>query len=132
MDQDSLVIEQIDEGAIFLAEFARKYPVRVAYWMKPTEDAQWYLYVVSDQINDKNIKEAYREVRRVDQQRMSPCFDRFRINLLSADDANATATLDIRSRYPGRLPIRFNGKSFGGLPVEGVYIYPPLAEIHAS
>ena len=50
MDQEVLVEEQIDEGAQFLSEFAKKYSVKAAYWLMPTEDSQWYLYIASDQI----------------------------------------------------------------------------------
>ena len=132
MDQDSLVNEVIEEGARFLTEFTKKYPVRAAYWKKPTEDAQWYLYVISDQINGKNIKDAYREVSRVDEVQMSPYFDLFRIRLIKADDSTRTAALDFHRRYSWRFPGRFAGKSFGGIFVDGAYIYATPEAVPAS
>ncbi len=132
MDQDALVIEQIDEGTKFLNEFGKKYPVRIAMWMKPSEDAQWYLHVVSDQIDDKNIDDAYREVLRLNRPFSSPYFDAFRIKLIGADDSTAMAALDIHRRYSARISTRVGRSNFGGMPVEGVYIYPPPAAAHAS
>ncbi|CAN5915873.1 hypothetical protein BH23PLA1_BH23PLA1_23770 [soil metagenome] len=124
MDQEFLVTEQIDAGAQFLEEFGKKFPVRAAFWMRPTEEGQWYLHVVSDQINQQNIDAAYREVSRLDEQMRNLYFDRFRVKLIAADDPSAQAALDIHRRYPGRVPTRFCGPSFGGIRVEGVYIYP--------
>ena len=36
--------------------------------------------------------------------------------------------MDINRRYPVNMPTRFGGTKFGGMGVEGVYIYPdPVA-----
>ena len=48
MDQGPLVIEQIDAGARFLAEFEKKIPVMAAFWLKASEEGSWYLYVASE------------------------------------------------------------------------------------
>ena len=132
MDQDSLVNEEIEAGARFLTEFTKKYPVRAAYWKKPTEDAQWYLYVISDQINDKNIKDGYREVSRLDEVLLSPYFDLFRVRLIKAGDSTRNTALDFYRRYSWRFPGRFAGKSFGGIAVDEAYIYATPEAVAAS
>jgi hypothetical protein len=124
MGQSALVIDQFDAGAKFLGEFQKYYAVTVAFWLKESDDSEWYLYVASDQITDDNFDVAYGEVGQIAAQLRDPLFDPFRVKLLGADDPLAKAALDIRGRYPGTVATRFHGKVFGGLPVEEVYIYP--------
>jgi len=123
MDQGPLVTEQIDAGAKFLAEFQKYAPVQAAFWLKE-EEGGWNLYVASDQINDDNFDVAYGEVLRIAGQIQEPWFDPFQVKLISLDDPLAQAALDIRRRYPGRIPTRFHGKTFGGVSVDEVYVYP--------
>ena len=132
MDQEPLVIEQIDEGEFFLSEFKKKYPVQVALWMKPTEDAQWYLYVASDQINDNNKREAHAEVLRLSPPLSTPFFDGFRVKLIGTDDACTQEALNVYRGYPARIPTRMSRREFGGVHVDGVYIYPPTLETSVS
>jgi hypothetical protein len=54
MDQGALVSEQIDAGADLARRF-EKYPLQAAFWLKGAEDGRWFLYLVSDQINDSNF-----------------------------------------------------------------------------
>jgi hypothetical protein len=61
MDQGPLVTEQIDAGARFVREFAKQRPVQAAFWLKGTEDNQWFLYVAGDQINDSNLVQLVQE-----------------------------------------------------------------------
>jgi hypothetical protein len=125
MDQEPLVIEQIDAGRKFLDVFEKYAPVRVAFWLKPSEDAGWYLHVASERIDFENLPRAYTEVLRMAQEVVDPNFDPFRVKLIGADDPLARAALDVYRRYPARIPTRFQGRVFGGMNVEGVYIYPP-------
>ena len=34
-------------------------PVRAAFWLKESEEGPWYLYIVSDQIADGNLRQNY-------------------------------------------------------------------------
>ena len=45
---------------------AAKYkPLQAAFWLKESEEGQWFLYLVSDQIDDTNFDQAYGEVHRL-------------------------------------------------------------------
>jgi hypothetical protein len=123
MDQGPLVSEQIEDGARFLAEFDKHRPVQSAFWLKESEGGAWWLYVASDQITDDNFDVAYGEVLRV-AQAMPDFFDPFQVKVLGQDDALAKAAADARLRVPRRGPIRLRDTTFGGLPVEEVYLYP--------
>ena len=82
------------------------------------------LYVASDQISDQNFDVAYGEVLRLAGKMQDPDFDAFRVKLIGGDNPLARAALDIYQRYPAKVPTWFNGKNFGGMSVERVYIYP--------
>ena len=124
MDREPLVIEQKDAGRRFLAEFHKHYPVQAAFWLLESEATRWYLYVASDQITDDNFDVAYGEVMKVSETIRDPWFDPFRVKLIGADDPLARAALDVLRSYPGSLATNFNGTRFGGVSVDGVYIYP--------
>jgi hypothetical protein len=124
MDQVPLVIDQIDVGTRFLGEFQKYLPIQAAFWLKETEEGDWSLYVVSDQITDDNFDVAYGEVLRIAGQLRDPWFDPFQVNLIGANDPIAQVALDIQRRVPGRMPSWFHGKTFGGVSVDEIYVYP--------
>ncbi len=100
MDQVPLVIDQIDVGTKFLGEFQKYLPIQAAFWLKETEEGDWSLYVVSDQITDDNFDVAYGEVLRIAGQLRDPWFDPFQVKLIGANDPLALAALDIQRRLP--------------------------------
>ncbi len=124
MDQEPLVSEEIDAGAELVRQLDKYVPVKAAFWLKDSEEGQWYLYVASDEINDRNLDVVYGEVLRLAGQMASPDLDPFRVKLIPAGDPLAQAALDIHRRYPRPMATRFGGKSFGGMSVDGVYLYP--------
>lgn len=124
MDQGSLVMEEIDAGVELAHEFNNYDPVKVAFWLKASDDEHRYLYIATDRINDSNFDVAYGEVLRLTSQMKSLYLDPFRVKVISTDDPLAKAALDIHKRFPGRMATRFGGKTFGGISVDEVYIYP--------
>jgi hypothetical protein len=124
MNQGPLVIDQIDAGARFVSEFQKAFPVQAAFWLKDSDEGEWYLYVATDRITDDNFDQAYGEVLRIAEAIRDPWFDPFQVKLISIDDPLAKAALEVHRRYPGPTPTRFHGKKFGGVVVEEVYIYP--------
>jgi hypothetical protein len=129
MDQEPLVSEQIDAGKTFLDAFEKQIPVSVAFWLKAGEDSGWYLYVASDRIIPGNVRAAYGEVLKVSRTIQDPNYDQFRVKLIASRDPLARAALDIYRRTPARKPMRIGNGHFGGMSVEGVYIYPPPAPV---
>jgi hypothetical protein len=129
MDQGPLVTEEIEGAAKFLAAFGKQVPIRVAFWLKDSEEGLWFLYVASDEITDENFDVGYGKVARVARSIIDPWFDHFRVKLLGMDDPLAMAALELSRRHPGRVPLRFRDSSFGGMSVEDAYIYPPPAPV---
>jgi hypothetical protein len=54
----------------------------------------------------------------------NPFLDPFEVKLIPSSDPLAQAALEILQRFPGQTAIRFGGRNFGGMSVDGVYIYP--------
>ncbi len=125
MDQNPLVIEQIEAGKKFVEEFAKYLPVRAAFWLKVNEDSGWYLHIASDKITDKNIDIAYRTVGKVGKMIDDPNLDLFQVKASGVDDPFARAAVDLYKQFTARVPTHIRGRSFGGMSVEGVYVYPP-------
>ena len=124
MDQGPLVIEEIDAGKELVRRLHELIPVKAAFWLKDSEEGRWYLYIASDEIKDENIGDSYGKLLRAARDMGSIFLDLFSVKLIPADDPLAQAALDINRRFPGNLPTRLGAHRFGGLTVDGVYIYP--------
>lgn len=124
MDQGPLVIEQTEAGLRFLRAFHQVFPVQVAFWLKEKDESSWHLYVASDQITDENFDDGYEEVLRLAEEFQDPWFDPFQVKVIGTDDPLAKAALDFCQRYPLTRVTRYPGDTFGGLGVDGVFLYP--------
>jgi hypothetical protein len=124
MDQAPLVTEEIDAGAAFVRQLEKSFPLQAAVWVKDSDGGPWYLYIASDQFRGGDLDVAYREVLRLTWEMASPYLDAMQVKLVPTSDPMAQAALEINHRFPGRIPTRFGGSSFGGMGVDGVYVYP--------
>src|SRR5205823_6786239 len=102
-------------------------PVKAAFWLKETDRGRWHLYVASDKMNGSEKGDSYGEVLRVVAEMNDPNFSPFRVKLIGSSSPLAQAALDFSRRYPGKVLSRFDGGQFGGVSVDGLYIYPPPA-----
>lgn len=116
--------EEIDAGAELAREFDKYEPIKVAFWLKASDDDHRFLYIASEGIDDSNLDVAYGEILRLSAKMQSIWLDPFRVKLINADDPLAKAAVEIHQRFPGRLATRFGGNMFGGISVDDVYIYP--------
>jgi hypothetical protein len=87
------------------------------------------LNIASDPINDTNLRAAYGEILRVAAEMVTPYLDPFRVKLIPTSNPLAQAAVEIHQRCPGRMAIRLNSTNFGGLGVDGVFIYPASQNI---
>jgi hypothetical protein len=124
MDRGPLVKEEIDAAAELIREFDKYAPVKVAFWLRASDEPYRYLYLVSDRIGDADVRDAYAEVVRIGNQITSPDFNLFRTKIVTADDPLAKAAAGIQARYPHQLGRRFGSTPFGDVFADDVYIYP--------
>jgi hypothetical protein len=123
MDQGPLVTQQIDAGAKFINEFSRYTPVASAFWMKATDDMEWFLYVIGEKIGE-TVRDAYGEVGRIANQIHDPWLDSLHVRVMGVNKPVAKDVLKIQNQYPELLPLRYHGPPVGGRTIEEVYIYP--------
>jgi hypothetical protein len=123
MDQGTLVTEQIEAGATFLGELQKTIPVTAAFWLTEYDAPITYLYVASDDINDKSIKSAYGEVLRVAAEMSDPNLNPFRVKLIKSGDPLARAAIDFHEGFPTKRAARLRDIHFGGVGAEEVYLY---------
>jgi hypothetical protein len=124
MDSNPLVTEEIDGGAELIRRFQEYMPVEAAFWLNPSEDGAWALYIASPQMDVAKYDRGFAEILRIVREMKTPYIDPFQVRLIGNDDPLAKAAVEINRKYPGPTPTRFRGKNFGGVPVEDVYIYP--------
>ena len=53
--------------------------------------------------------------------------DAFQVKLLNSTDPLVAEVIEIRNRYPLKIPTRYKESSIAGLAIGGAYIYPPIA-----
>jgi hypothetical protein len=123
MDTNPLVTEEVDSGAELVGRFRQSVAVEAAFWINPSDDGRWALYIASPKFNNANYDPGYREILRLVQDMRTPYIDPFQVRLIGTDDPLAKAADEVIRRFPGPVPTRFRGKNFGGIPVEEVYLY---------
>jgi hypothetical protein len=106
--------------------------VQSAFWLKDSEYGNWNLYIASEQITDDNFDIAYGEVVKIGGEMKDPWLDIFQVMVIGADHPLAKAADELRHRYPGRSPVRFGHRNFGGVEVDEVCIYPSPLPVAAQ
>ena len=126
MGQDTLVIDEgeKDAGTELIERISETWPVKLAFWLKPTDSDQSFLYIAAEGIDDSNIDRGYQEVLRRAKELRAPYFDPFVVKLIKSDDPLARAVMEVHRRFPERLTVNFNGRNLGGMSIEGAYLYP--------
>jgi hypothetical protein len=126
MDPRPLVTEQVEAGAEFARRFSRFAPVQAAFWLNPSEEGRWRLYLVSDQLTAENVTAGYLEVFRLLDGMKTLYPERNQVRLLRTDEPLGRAVLDFYRRYPTLpWPYRYRGPVLGDIGVEEALIYPP-------
>ena len=125
MDQGPLVKEQIDAGAALINDFQSHYkPLSAAFWLKEGDEGQWYLYLVSDQIDHSNFPDAYGAVIRLLGRGPHLWLGPFQVKVTGIDHPVAKSILEIQQTYPGSRAARLRDQVFGTQYFEEAYVYP--------
>ena len=124
MDQDPLVNEKIEAGAKFLAELDKRLPVKAAFWLKKAEGGRWYLYVISEHVDEAHRRASYGEVVEAGRQVRDPNFDLFEVKLIAVDEPLARGVVEIVGPSADAVPVRLNDRVVGNISAAELYIYP--------
>lgn len=137
MDQNTLVNDEIENGKRLIAALeANGIEVRTAFWAKPTEEDKWYLYLASPFVDERGGAAAYDLIIGILRDESDLFINRFGVRVLRLDDSLATAALAVLKSQvsTGLVPgtnskpytgmTRIYGSTFGGLSIDGAFLYP--------
>ncbi len=125
MDTITLVEEQIEDGQRLIDRLTQQnIPIAMACWVKPVDEDRWSLYIAASLVDDEGTARAYREVYRVLRSLNSSWVTDSDVKLIGLNDQITHDVLEIRRKFPGRLPTRSRRPRIGNIAVEETYVYP--------
>jgi|GEM_PF-3287831 len=138
MDRNALLIrEQIDSGTILIAELRnRGIEIATAFWAWLSEAEAWYLYLACPGVDETGVRPVYLAIHGSLDRIVELGIDIFSIRVIGVRDPMAVdAARVIEPRvasgpfavtppkpFPGIT--NYGGSSLGGVPVDGVLVYP--------
>jgi hypothetical protein len=127
MDQRALVENQIDDGFTLAKRLvAQGFPLAATFWVRPSEDGNWNLYLASKVFDESGPSAAYRKVVDVLRQLDDPWLSISEITVIGEKDPITQDVLAIMKKHPGPMATRSRRSTLGKLAIEEVYIYPPV------
>lgn len=125
MDQGSLVEMQIDDGAKVVEKLREGgFDVTAAWWMKASEEGEWFLYIASKQVDEIGIAASYRKAHSLIRALGQLWVDRFEVKLVGPENPITQDVLAILNRFQDRFITRYGGKKLGNVSIDGAYFYP--------
>src|SRR3954464_8772566 len=105
MDQAALVEGQIESVPGLIDELKRSpFNVLAAYWLYTSEADQWYLYLVTDEIERRGIRESYKAVNQTLKRQPNLRIDPFQVKLVGPDDETAKAIMEFKASMMAPVP----------------------------
>lgn len=124
MDQTTLVEHQIDDAARLIEELkVENFGVNAVYWLYTSEADQWFLYIVSDMVEQKGLAESYRTLYKAMRRLTNLWINRFEVKLVEPNDPAAKAVIDFAKMQDAPLATWIRGTKLGDLYIERAYIY---------
>jgi hypothetical protein len=138
MDQDTMVSADLAGGWRLIDALARRgNPLDVAYWARLGGEDKWMLYLASPLKEQLGPGAYYQLVYGTLRDEPGCGIDPFSVNVIAPSHPMAVAAAEVvRPRVvsgpfavpnpkPFRGVTRYGGRYLGGVPVDGVYVYPP-------
>jgi len=105
VDQVTLVKEQLDDGEALLQLLASEgFDVRVAFWAKPLDEENWFLYLSTPVVDSEGTIRAFRSIHRIIPKQRWRWLDPFDVRVLGTSDPSTIAALDIMTPKPSSQP----------------------------
>jgi hypothetical protein len=127
MDSDALVEKGTNDGQKLITQLVHEgFDVTAAAWVKETEEGQWFLYVVSKEVDVAGLRAAYRRAQTIMRQMSDPLWiDRFELKLFSPASSVGTDLLDLLHTYvTGKSPVHSRRSKLGDVPIDELILYP--------
>ncbi len=125
MDQATLVDHQIDDVPKLIDQLKRdNFDVKAAFWIYTSEADQWFLYVVSEAVNQVGGTQSYKIVYESMRQLTGLWINPFEVKLVAPDHPIAKEVMDFQRKSHARVPTRLRASRLGDIYVEYAIIYP--------
>lgn len=125
MDTVTLVENQIEDGQRLLDRLQeRGFAVLAACWVKPVEEGRWCFFIASPVRDQKGPLAGYGEILDALRSLGHVWIDSSDITLVGERHPLVRDVRNSLQRSPGWVPMRYTGEQFGGIPADGVYVYP--------
>ena len=132
VDTATLVEKRKEDGRRLIGLLdQRNIDVTVAAWVKTSEEGSWFLYIATEEVDNKGLVNAYREVYGLLRSIEGTCISTSDIKLVGKKNAITTDLMAVRNRVAhgsGAL----HSLSIGSISAEEVYAYPiyePLRQV---
>src|SRR6266536_2948294 len=127
MDTDVLVKDKFDDGERLIRQISGQgFGVKVAFWVKMSEDSLWQLWIASPAVNPRDkgdaLSKVYSALAGIPECSISPS----EITLITNTDPIAREAVALRDSFPIRDIKHYRGKRLGKVSTEELLIYPPL------
>ena len=127
MDTQTLVDDKIHDGQRFITLLVRNnFDVKVACWVKTSEEDDWFLYVASGEVDKKGLAAAYREAYRVLGTLDTPWITASQLKLVRSDDPIVADVQETQHLLTAAFPAISHRPQLGDLSTQEVYIYPDV------
>ena len=124
MVADTLVAEWIDAGAVLIRNLrAGGFPITVGFWLKTSEEGEWFFYLVSPEVDNAGLAAAYRHLHAVLQGTANQWIRMSDITLIGERNPIARDALDFYQHFSGTWPVRYGGRQLGGVLIDEAYFY---------
>ncbi len=115
----------------------RGFTVEAAFWARLSDEERWILYLSSPFVGERGPGESYRLIHAILRDAPEWGIDAFTVSVFDVGNPMANAAADlvrpkvaagsvaVANPRPYRGVTRCGGRSLGGTPVDGAFIYPP-------
>ena len=125
MDQATLVEHQIDDVPKLIDQLKRdNFDVKAAFWLYTSEADQWFLYLVSEIVDQLGTTAAYKIVYGSMRRMAGLWINPFEVKLVGSDDPIAKAVVDFQAQMHAPVPTRVRASRLGNIYIDNAYIYP--------
>jgi len=125
MDQCSLLEAQLQSGQQLVEQFmADGHSVQAAFWARTSDDENWFLYIVTELVDQLGSLETYRTVRSALEKLGPSWLALSEVKVISPAEPMSQDVISIIKQRNSPLPTRIGSRVLGRIGVDQAYLYP--------
>ncbi|MEX0791943.1 MAG: hypothetical protein WD045_02320 [Pirellulaceae bacterium] len=122
MDTATLVSDQVEDGArLIKALELAGFEITAAFWVLPTDEGDWHLYIASPVVENQGLSEAFGQVLPHLLPGRFPSITHSDIRLIGSQNPMVARAVQFRHQ---KVPLKFKGRTLGKMIIDEAYLYP--------